>query len=82
MSVELPTITKTTWLLSGQLKEDEPVRNVRIESSPFIVGRRSGTSLTINCQAVSGQHAEFTLRDGYLYVRDLESTNGTFVNGV
>jgi EAL domain-containing protein (putative c-di-GMP-specific phosphodiesterase class I) len=73
---------KATWLLSGQVKEDEPVRTVRIETSPFIVGRRVGLSLTISKPSVSSQHAELALHDGRLVVRDLESTNGTFVNGV
>lgn len=73
---------KATWLLSGQVKEDEPVRTVRIEKSPFTVGRRVGLSLTISKPSVSSQHAELALHDGRLVVRDLESTNGTFVNGV
>jgi EAL domain-containing protein (putative c-di-GMP-specific phosphodiesterase class I) len=73
---------KATWLLSGQIKEDEPVRTVRIETSPFTIGRRVGLSLTISKPSVSNQHAELTLHDGRLMVRDLESTNGTFVNGV
>ena len=31
--------------------------------------------------AVSGVHAELSLHDGRLYVRDQRSSNGTFVNG-
>jgi len=78
-----PTITENaTWLLSGQFKEDEPVRNVCIDASPYTVGRRAGTSLMIPCPTVSSLHAELMLRDGHLHVRDLESTNGTFLNGV
>jgi len=77
------TVTqKATWLLSGQVKEDEPVRNVRIDATPFTVGRCVGLSLTISNPSVSSLHAELTLPDGRLVVRDLESTNGTFVNGV
>ena len=30
---------------------------------------------------VSRKHAKLTLHDGYLYVEDLESTNGTRING-
>src|SRR5262249_11798765 len=30
---------------------------------------------------VSGLHAELTFRDGYWYVKDLNSTNGVKVNG-
>jgi EAL domain-containing protein (putative c-di-GMP-specific phosphodiesterase class I) len=38
--------------------------------------------LTIENPSVSGNHAELVLDDGQLFVRDLGSTNGTFVNGM
>ena len=70
------------WLLRGQMNEEEPVRDVRIDKSPFIVGRRTDSSLTISSPTISNQHAEFSLKNDSLIVRDLGSTNGTFVNGV
>ena len=82
MSIDLLKTDNVTWLLSGQLKEDEPVRSIRIVSSPFTVGRRNDASLTIDDPSVSGKHAELKLEDGNLIVHDLGSTNGTFVNGM
>lgn len=82
MSIDLSPTTNVAWLLSGQLQEDDAVRTIRINSSPFTVGRRNGTSLTIDNPSVSGSHAELLLDDGNLIVRDLNSTNGTFVNGM
>lgn len=82
MSIDLSPTTNVAWLLSGQLQEDDAVRTIRINSSPFTVGRRNGTSLTIDNPSVSGSHAELLLDDGNLIVRDLGSTNGTFVNGM
>ena len=82
MSLDLLPTNNATWLLSGQLKEDEPVRAIRITTSPFTVGRRNSTSLTIDNPSVSGKHAELILEEGNLLVRDLGSTNGTFVNGM
>jgi len=82
MPIDLSAANSVTWLLSGQLKEDEPVRTIRITSSPFSVGRRNTTTLTIDNPSVSGRHAELTLEDDQLFVRDLDSTNGTFVNGI
>ena len=79
---DLARTDNATWLLSGQLQENEPVRTIRINSSPFSVGRRNETALTIDNPSVSGKHAELFLEDGHLFVRDLNSTNGTFVNGV
>lgn len=74
--------TAVAWTLAGQLQEDEPVRRIRIDSSPFMVERRKESSLMIPCATVSGRHAELTVRDDALFVRDLHSSNGTFVNGM
>ncbi|HMP06019.1 MAG TPA: FHA domain-containing protein, partial [Lacipirellulaceae bacterium] len=80
----LPTIKpmlEATWLLSGQLSADAPVRTIRVEGSPFTVGRHSQAALTIPSPTVSNAHAELCIVDGVLHVRDLGSTNGTFING-
>jgi EAL domain-containing protein (putative c-di-GMP-specific phosphodiesterase class I) len=70
------------WSLSGQLSEHEPVRDLPIELEHVTIGRRHSCNLTIPCPAVSGIHAELTVDGDDLYVTDLGSTNGTFVNGV
>lgn len=46
------------------------------------VGRSSRNEIAIADPTVSKDHAEITNRDGRLYVRDLNSRNGTRVNGV
>jgi len=69
------------WLLSGQIREREPIRDIHINPFPFRVGRRSDASLTISSPAVSNLHAEIVHQDGHLVLRDLGSTNGTFLNG-
>src|SRR4051794_23940189 len=71
-----------TWLLSGQLAEDQPVRHVRVGNSRFTVGRKPDASLCIPSPTVSRDHAELTVIDRGLLLRDLGSTNGTFINGV
>src|SRR5688572_2836211 len=79
-----PPIKKTseaTWLLSGQLTADQPVRSFPVASSPFLVGRHGHAALTLPCGTVSGVHAELRMEGGELIVKDLGSTNGTFVNG-
>jgi EAL domain-containing protein (putative c-di-GMP-specific phosphodiesterase class I) len=70
-----------TWQLSGQLSADEPVRAVRVEGMQFFVGRNSKASLTIPSPTVSNFHAALRVEDGVLYVKDMGSTNGTFING-
>jgi EAL domain-containing protein (putative c-di-GMP-specific phosphodiesterase class I) len=72
---------RVTWLLSGQLADDQPLRHVRVDSSRFLVGRNPGASLCIPSPTVSRDHAELTVVDRELLLRDLGSTNGTYVNG-
>ncbi len=74
-------MTDSTWLLSGQIREDEPVRDIAINASPFQIGRRSDLAFSLPSPTVSNVHAEVIERDGQLFLHDLGSTNGTFVNG-
>jgi pSer/pThr/pTyr-binding forkhead associated (FHA) protein len=47
---------------------------------PQLIGR-SSEALPITDSTVSRRHAELTPDDGMWYLRDLESSNGTYVNG-
>ncbi len=47
----------------------------------FKIGRGETCHLRPNSELVSREHAEFRVRSHELTVRDLESRNGTFVNG-
>lgn len=59
----------------------EVLRTVVVESYPFTIGRGDETHLKINSTSVSREHARLTKApEGYL-LQDLESTNGTEVNG-
>ena len=69
------------WLLCGQVSDDQPVCRVRVDASRFVIGRRPDASLSIPSQTVSREHAELTVIDKGLLLRDLGSTNGTYVNG-
>lgn len=44
-------------------------------------GRDPSVPIFLDDVTVSRHHAEFTVEDGRLSVRDLGSTNGTYVNG-
>lgn len=74
-------LTPSVWFFAGQVDESEPVRHVPVQSFPFIVGRRSDVQLALPCLCVSKEHAEIFEEGGQLWVRDLNSTNGTYVNG-
>ncbi len=49
----------------------------RIESRTYLIGREG--HIYINDPTVSKQHAEIQVISGEIYLRDLESTNGTFL---
>jgi EAL domain-containing protein (putative c-di-GMP-specific phosphodiesterase class I) len=70
----------TAWLLRSLIDGGDRVWNVSVITLPFRVGRRPGLELTLPSTSVSMQHAELYERDGALRVRDLGSTNGTYVN--
>jgi two-component system, cell cycle response regulator len=56
-------------------------RRTTLDRDLFLVGREDGADILLDRDSVSRQHAELT-RDvrGYWMVRDLDSTNGTYVN--
>lgn len=61
--------------------EGGPAEQVTLESFPFTIGRNEATDLQIQSTRVSRQHVVIT-QDGEQYrVKDLDSTNGTFLNG-
>lgn len=76
-----PNPQEGTWFLTNDANASGTLHYAPVDSSPFIVGRRRGLSLRLSNATVSGRHAELFVRDGALFVRDLGSTNGTFVNG-
>jgi len=62
------------------VKEDGGSQSVVLRKPRVVVGRESGCELRIPLASVSRQHCEFLLEDGKVTVRDLGSSNGTFVN--
>ncbi|RMG35399.1 MAG: EAL domain-containing protein [Planctomycetota bacterium] len=53
----------------------------QITNNPFRIGRSSESHLQLPSRRVSKAHAEIVVLDDAVFVRDLMSTNGTFVNG-
>jgi EAL domain-containing protein (putative c-di-GMP-specific phosphodiesterase class I) len=69
------------WLLEGETTSSGEPNYVFINATPFQVGRRPSSNLTIPNRTVSGRHAELLVDNGGLFLKDHSSTNGTFLNG-
>ncbi len=59
---------------------DEYTANLKIASS-VIIGRSNACDLTIGDKKMSSQHFALEFINGGLFLSDLNSTNGTFING-
>ena len=70
------------WILRT-LTDEAPERTFRVlPGSVRTIGRAAGADFIVDAALVSRVHCRLTaLADGQLEVRDLDSTNGTFVNG-
>ena len=59
-----------------------PQTRFELKDGETTVGRSTRSSIVLKSDDyASGQHAQLTRHGGLLYVEDLGSTNGTFVNG-
>lgn len=80
MSATVDSAPRTRWCLECFEDDGTSVRRVPIRHLPFRIGRRLGLDLILPSASVSKEHAEIYEDSDALYLRDLGSTNGTFVN--
>lgn len=72
---------QTRWCLVSSTNVRAAPPTVPVYVTPFLVGRRRGVHLALDYPGVSARHAEIAACGDRLRIRDLASTNGTFVNG-
>jgi EAL domain-containing protein (putative c-di-GMP-specific phosphodiesterase class I) len=74
-------VTQTAkWYLSECAPAAGLPRIIALNSFPFLVGRQPNSTFCLPMPNVSKLHAKIELNNGRLFVQDLESRNGTFVN--
>lgn len=59
----------------------QPPKHWVLTGQRLVVGRLANCDIALNDQNASRQHAELARRDDGWWIVDLDSTNGTFVNG-
>jgi len=62
------------------LEKGKRVKKLRFREG-FLIGRGSECHVVLEEEAVSRVHAEVQFEQGRWWIRDLQSTNGTYVNG-
>ena len=61
--------------------KDAVIKEVPLTQDPLTIGRRTGNDIVIDNQAISGSHARIFHEDQTYFIEDLNSLNGTFLNG-
>lgn len=56
-------------------------REMEIKVPEFIIGRGEGVNLRPKSDLISRHHCAVLIEDGQAFIKDLESRNGTFLNG-
>lgn len=79
-SLSVAVTSDQLWCLESTNDGGKSLQRVPVHSLPFRIGRLDGLDLTIPYKSISKRHAEIFVDDDGLKVRDLASTNGTFVN--
>ncbi|MFI8553318.1 FHA domain-containing protein [Psychrobacter sp. NPDC077938] len=72
------TAANTTWQLNALT---EALGDLTLTVSDSLsIGRGSDNDVVLGSKQVSRNHAVLSVLDGQLYVKDLDSSNGTFIN--
>ena len=68
---------KLIHMKNGKLQE------IMIQGTPFVIGKmEKGVDAVIKERSISRMHARISEKEGCYYLTDLNSTNGTYKNGV
>ncbi len=76
-----PTADAPVPYLEHYPEPGEPPHRILLDQFPFRIGRSMTAQYIIYSRQVSKEHTEISRRGKEFVIRDLGSTNGTFVNG-
>ena len=78
-----PTLPRQEGATGWALKANHSALSNRVFAlkQEMLVGRSNECDITLAAAHLSRQHAKLLINNGQLYVKDLDSSNGTYVNG-
>lgn len=68
------------WIEYYQVGGSRPIK-LELTALPFVIGRDESADFAVESNRVSRRHVMLDRQDGHCVLRDLGSTNGTYVNG-
>ncbi|MDA1230019.1 MAG: EAL domain-containing protein [Planctomycetota bacterium] len=77
----LASLPEGLWVLARSVGDNTTNQRVNVIGPKFTIGRHPSSNLCLSDSTVSGRHAEIMTINRDLFVRDLNSTNGTLLNG-
>ena len=85
-TIRMPVVTdrmqKKTEGTYFFIPEESPTFKLKVKKTTNVVGREGTCDVYVESGQVSRKHCLLQVTERGLLVRDLESTNGTFVNGI
>lgn len=63
------------------LADDERQKEYLVADAERIIGRDRGNDIVVEDEEASARHARVTYENDAFWIEDLDTTNGTFVNG-
>jgi len=68
-----------SWVIHSKASWLE--QNIFTIENKVIIGRDPACDITLPLEYLSRKHLELEIRSGHLFIKDLDSSNGTFLNG-
>lgn len=56
-------------------------KSIKVSDTPFTIGRGEDADLSLSDDSISRIHSTIIYENGKLYITDMESKNGTYLNG-
>lgn len=81
MTGSVSSLPEGLWVLVRSTSDNGSNHRMNVMGPSFTVGRHPSCNLCLSDGTVSGRHAEIVTINRDLFIRDLNSTNGTLLNG-